>query len=75
MLNQQYRLSYISHGHQFNQRTENVSTILFFFLYISVFIIIHKSTPDNLVDDIVIVLFLDFVGVFFFVIIEWVFFN
>lgn len=66
MLNQQYRLSYISHGHQFNQRTEDVSTILFFFLYISVFIIIHISTPDNLVDDIVIVLFLDFVGFFFF---------
>lgn len=64
MLNQQYRLSYISHGHQFNQRTEDVSTILFFFLYISVFIIIHISTPDNLVDDIVIVLFLDFVGFF-----------
>lgn len=65
MLNQQYRLSYISHGHQFNQRAEDVSTILFFFLYISVFIIIHISTPDNLVDDIVIVLFLDFVGFFF----------
>lgn len=65
MLNQQYRLSYISHGHQFNQRTEDVSTSLFFFLYISVFIINHISTPDNLVDDIVIVLFLDFVGVFF----------
>lgn len=64
MLNQQYILSYISHGHQFNQRTEDDSTILFFFLYISVFIIIHKSTPDNLVDDIVIVLFLDFVGFF-----------